>query len=215
MTTPSNPSGIPSLPVVGLLAVILFLGLALAPRAFEFRAWPEPPRQYATEEVVDRPAQDATPIEVAGVQRSRPAPDSSAAKAERPGRKRSRAEDRSARRSSRGSGSARRRGGRAPDPVVPDVVIESPTPAPPIPAPAAPEEPAQLAEVPPTEQVLRPGAPEVAPETPAVPEFEVVDLDARDELDERDRRHESGHRGRGHRGHGEGQRSGRGHRSGH
>jgi hypothetical protein len=188
MTTPSNPSGIPSLPVVGLLAVILFLGLALAPRAFEFRAWPEQSRQYAAEEVVDRPRPEATPIEVAGVHAS----DSRRERAldvrgERSSRAPVRADER---RPSRGSRRAetRPRGGRsgrpAPAPAVPDVVIETPAPSRPEPAAPAPEQPAQLAEAPSNDQVLRPEAPEVAPEAPAAPDFEVVGLDV-DDADER------------------------------
>ncbi len=198
MTTPSNPSGIPSLPVVGLLAVILFLGLALAPRAFEFRTWPEQSRPYAIEEVVDRPRPEATPIEVAGVH------DSSARRerpldvaGERAKPKRVRADERRTARGSRRAERGRRgRGRQAPTPAVPDVVIETPAPSEPAPVPAAPEEPAQLAEAPSNDQVLRPEAPEA---TPQIPDFEVVD---RGDADEREGCH-PGHRGRGngHRGH--------------
>jgi hypothetical protein len=222
VTTPSNPSVIPSLPVVGLLAVILFLGLALAPRAFQFRAWPEPPRQYASEQVVDRPVSDAPRIEVAGVEargtraeRRGVEPVAGAERAAGRGRdEHSRAGD------SKRAGSGRRGGhSSAPEaaPAVPDVVMEVPAPAQPVPVTPVPEEPAQLAEVPSADQVLRPDAPVVVP---AVPPVRNVDLDENeldvvgvggDDGDARNwRRH--GHRGhRGHRGRGMG--LGRGHKT--
>jgi hypothetical protein len=160
------------------LALILFLGLALAPRAFEFRAWPEQSRQYATEQVVDRPRAEV--VEVAGVRESSRRPERAReATRERAGRDAVRVDERRAeRRPPRGAPSRRgdRRAPTAPAPGTPDVVIETPAPAPPEPAPVAPEAPAQLAEVPPSDQVLRPDVPEVPPTAPAEPGFEVVDL---------------------------------------
>lgn len=218
MTTPSNPSGIPSLPVVGLLAVILFLGLALAPRAFEFRAWPEQSRQYATEEVVDRPLSDAPVVEVAGVERSHSrSAHADRVKGERADHTPARVDESRVDRGSKRAASSRRgdrRPNRAPDPVVPDVVIETPAPAQPDPAPVVPQEPAQLAEVPSTDQVLRPDAPEVTPEAPAAPAFEVVDLEVVDQvLDEGERCDEHGRHRHDPRGNAQGR--GKARRSGH
>ncbi|MDQ3935749.1 MAG: hypothetical protein M3340_14085, partial [Actinomycetota bacterium] len=82
MTTPRNRTSL-GLPVIGLLAVILFLGLILAPRAFQFRAWPEPARQIATEAMVQAPAEDAAEIHVAGVSEDRSRADGRTARVRR------------------------------------------------------------------------------------------------------------------------------------
>ncbi|MEA2472497.1 MAG: hypothetical protein QOE06_412, partial [Thermoleophilaceae bacterium] len=67
MATPSNRTGIATLPMVVLVVVILFLGFVVAPRAFEFRAWPQPSRHDAIEAVVERPTPEAIEVRVARV----------------------------------------------------------------------------------------------------------------------------------------------------
>ena len=207
MTTPSNPSGIPSLPVVALLAVILFLGLALAPRAFEFRAWPEFVRPAAVEEVVDRPLPEVPRIEVAGVQAAdtrRGARGSRHAvvdargrggDAERAAEREGRRAERARRRASSRRGGSRGGSGQT-QAQTPEFVVEVPAPAPAAP-PSAPA--AQPAEVPPQGTVLRPEAPAVPEQAPN--SFDLGNRD--DDLDTRGR-------GRG-RGHGNGHGNDRGH----
>jgi hypothetical protein len=200
MPTPSNPSGIPSLPVAGLLAVILFLGLALAPRAFEFRAWPEPTRHAAIEEVVDRPVAPVTEVQVAGVtaESSRREPGAT----ERVERKR-RPERRSARVSKvvptppqarEGSSGYHSRPAPA-APAKPEIVVETPAPPKDV-EEQPPAQPAQLAERPPVDQVLRP---EPEPEA-FVPEVTSVnDFDLRAAGGDKGKRRDRGQgRSRGH-----------------
>lgn len=171
MRAPSNRSGVPATFVILLLALILFLGLALAPRAFEFRAWPEPSRHGAIQEIVERPADQVTEVPVARVKtRADKAPDALAVRGRNP-RKESRARHaRGGRREGRaGTGSRRGRSGRGAKggdrgSSAPTVVVEQPAaPQPDLPEPA-PEQPAQLAEVPQSEPVRRPDATEVLPE---------------------------------------------------
>jgi hypothetical protein len=179
MTTPSKRTGIPSASVVVLLAVILFLGLALAPKTFEFDAWPEPTRQEAIEEVVDRPVSLATEGEVTGLRRATGAARRARAFA-RDGRPRERRTPETAgpRERARSGGSSGR--GRAPGPAAPsarpaEVVEHVPAPDAPAPEQPAPEQNAQLAEIPPADTVLRPDVEEAAPEQPPVRAFEVED----------------------------------------
>jgi hypothetical protein len=168
MRAPSNRSGIPTLPIVGLLGLILFLGFALAPAAFEFRAWPEPSRPVAIEEIVARPAQPVTEVPVVVRAKSKRA-DSLGVRGRSPRR------PSEARLDSRGSatrgGSTRghsrdaRKGDGAPA-VAPDdvVVVVEETPAPEPVAPVGePEQPAQLAEVPSSDHVMRPEAEALPP----------------------------------------------------
>jgi hypothetical protein len=226
MTPPSNQSGIPSLPVVGLLAVILFLGLVLAPRAFEFRAWPEFARPDAVEAVVDRPLPEVPRIEVAGVRASE-ARRGGTRNAVASGRSRARSPERATERRARRTGATRggssRRDGRRYEPRrnsgelpaedSPEVVVEVPGPA--APSAPAPEQPAQLAEVPPADTVLRPEAPK-EPQLPAR-EFDlsgrgVDDLDVKGYAggDEGRGRGKGRGEGCGHSGHGSGHAKGRG-----
>jgi hypothetical protein len=165
MRAPSNRNGIPTIRIVLLLAVILFLGLALAPRAFEFNAWPEPARHGAVEELVDRTAEEVTEVPVARVKTgTRKAPDALAVRGRNPRKSESarevRARDGRGRSRSRGRRSGR--AGRGSD--APAVVVEQPSaPQPEAPAPA-PAQPAQLAEAPQGEQVLRNDVAQVAEE---------------------------------------------------
>ncbi|HEX8743061.1 MAG TPA: hypothetical protein VF712_07995 [Thermoleophilaceae bacterium] len=172
MRTPSNRTGIPALPVILLVALILFLGLALAPRAFEFRAWPEVARNEPIEELVDRPAEQAVEVPVARVD-TRGRGDALAVRGRNP---RGPAPARETRSGSLDAGAPRgasRRGrrSRGARPVTPSepalVVEETPAPAPDVPLPV-PEQEAQLVEVPSGEQVLRPEPEQIAPES--VPE---------------------------------------------
>jgi hypothetical protein len=177
MRTPSNRSGIPTVPVVALLGLILFLGLALAPAAFKFRTWPVPTRPDVLEEIVARP--DERVVESPAAARVKSARDESLAARGSNGRGRASGthaeldargaarEPRAARRGrSAGSDRSRRsRGNRADDAVL---VVEVPaSPAPPAPV-DDPEQPAQLVEVPPADAVMRPEPEPVVPEqTPA------------------------------------------------
>lgn len=208
MTPPSKRSGFPSLHFLLLLALMLFLGLALAPKTFEFRAWPEPARSVAIEEVVDRPVPAATEIEVASVrERDRekaPERDSTADRGSSERRSGETAEVREDRARPDRGGRERKRDAEAPGPV--EVVEEEPPApdAPPVAEPAA-DQPAQLAEVPSTDPFLRPEADEHVPPAPAVPSFEADretegELDVRSLLGHRDCDHRG--RGRGHRRHG-------------
>jgi hypothetical protein len=171
MRAPSNRSGIPTLPIALLLAVILFLGLALAPRAFEFRAWPEPARYGAVEEIVDRPAEGVTEVPVARVKTgARKAPDALAVRGRNPRRgepardARARRDDGRGRSRSRSRRSGRTgRDGRGAD--APAVVVEQPPAQEPAPPASAPEQPAQLAEAPQGDQVRRNDVAQLAEET--------------------------------------------------
>lgn len=169
MPTPSNSSGLPTVPIVALLALILFLGFALAPRAFEFRAWPELSRPGAVQEIVSRPAAPAIEVPVARVKTR---DDDALAVRGRNSRRGSRAPAREGRAVTREPARPRAaapRGSRGtrttpPAPSNPVAVVEEG----PVPEPIAPvnppERPAQLAEVPVPEQVLRPAAERMAPE---------------------------------------------------
>jgi hypothetical protein len=155
MRAPSNRSGIPAVPVALLLGVILFVGLALAPRAFEFDAWPELSRQNAVEEIVARPAEQVIEVPVARVdarKRSR----GSDALAVRGRNVRKGAPAREAR-DARGEARTPRGGRGRTAPSVPPVVVEDPPAEAPEAAELPPEQPAQLAEGP-TAGVLRPEA---------------------------------------------------------
>jgi hypothetical protein len=167
MRAPSNRSGIPATPVIVLVAVILFLGLSLGPRTFEFQAWPQPSRQGAIEAIVDRPAEPATEVPVARADVPKRKQSSLDVRGRNPRR---RGEARAGRRDARRSAGSRR--GSRPDrrpPSVPPVVVEDPpAPQPDAPEPA-PEQPAQLAEGPSTDQVLRPEVEEFPPEQRPAP----------------------------------------------
>lgn len=172
MRTPSNRSGVPTLLVVAVPALILFLGFVLAPGAFEFRAWPEPSRPGAVDEIVEAPAERAVEVPVARVKTRRGGPLS--VRGESPRRSGPRAEGRAnargseSRRGSRRSSAREQRDGGSRDGgnvVEGPVLVVEETPAPVTPAP---EQPAQLVEVPSTEQVARPDAAPLLPEhTPA------------------------------------------------
>jgi hypothetical protein len=169
MAAPSNRSGIPTAPVIILVTVILFLGLSLGPRTFEFRAWPEDSRQGATEALVDRPAATAieVPVASAGVRKRKH--ESLDVRGRNPRKGGDAREARAGREARRSAGSRRgpRRGDRTPS--VPPAVVETP-PAPQAEAPEpAPEQPAQLAEGPSNDQVLRPDAEELLPEQRPAP----------------------------------------------
>lgn len=163
MPAPSNRSGIPTAPVIILVAVILFLGLSLGPRTFEFRAWPEASRQGAIEALVDRPAEPATEVPVATASVRKRKPESLDVRGRNPRKQGDAREARAGRREARRS-AASRRGRSDRTPTVPPVVVESPPAAPTKTPEPAPEQPAQLVEAPPTEQVLRPDADELPPE---------------------------------------------------
>jgi hypothetical protein len=165
MRAPSNRSGIPTIRIALLLAVILFLGLALAPSAFEFDAWPEPASHDAVEELVDRPAEGVTEIPVARVKTgSRKAPNALAVRGRNPRKgesaREARARDGRGRTRSRGRRSGR--AGRGSD--APDAVVEQPPDPQPEPPAPAPEQSAQLAEAPVGERVLRNDVAQVAEE---------------------------------------------------
>jgi hypothetical protein len=185
MTTPSKRTGIQGAHVVLLLALILFLGLALAPRTFEFRAWPEAARQDAIEEVVDRPVRE---VEVAGVERTaREARQGRPPAAEGSSRGRRRAARGAAPRERARSGrSSRRRPAPEAPAAAPDAPVEEAPPAEtPAPEEPAPQQPAQLAEAPSADVVLRPEVEEqVAPDDPPLRAFGAGDegeLDVRDQ----------------------------------
>jgi len=156
MRTPSNRTGVPGVPVVVLLALILFLGLALSPRAFEFRGWPEPARNDAIEEVVARPVPEAPRIEVAGLRPEvgddDPGQPSTARRSSLDRRRTEVAHTprRSARRDRSGRRGRPDRSAAAPDAAVDTPAAPSAQPGP------DPQEPAQVAEVPATDTVLRP-----------------------------------------------------------
>jgi hypothetical protein len=156
MATPSNRTAVASLPMVVLVALILFIGLVLGPRAFEFRAWPEFSRHDAVEAIVDRPAPEVIEVRVARPEAGRHSSDALAVRGTRArgGRARGASADRSATLDAR----AIRRGGPRPPAdrhhASPPVVAESPAPAPVVPSPA-PEQPAQLAAGPAPDPVLR------------------------------------------------------------
>ena len=166
MPTPSNSSGLPTVPIIALLALILFLGFFVAPRAFEFRAWPEPTRPAPVEEIVSRTAEPAIEVPVARVKTGGDAALAVRGRNPRRGSAAPAREGRSAAREpgrTRGNAARRSRGPRkSPSPSAPQVVVdETPVPEPDAPV-GPPEQPAQLAEVP--EQVLRPQAEQLVPE---------------------------------------------------
>jgi hypothetical protein len=160
MATPSNRTGIATLPMVVLVVVILFLGFVVAPRAFEFRAWPQPSRHDAIEAVVERPAPEAIEVRVARVN---PRASTHGVLAVRGTNHR--AGSASAARVDRtsavvaGRGPSRGRPGRRAHAAAPSLAAApAPTAAPQAPA-AAPDKPAQLAGVPSSgPPVLRPDA---------------------------------------------------------
>ena len=179
MRTPSNAAGAHGLSVVLLLAVILFVGLALVPRAFEFRAWPQPARQDVAEEVVARSAAAATEVPVVRV-RSAKRPGRSDALAVRGRKSRRRGSDGGALavRSDRGSQASRVEapsdgGTPGQGAGVPPVVVVEETPAPQPLAPVdEPDRSAQLAEIPEPDLVLRAGADRYAPQSESESESE-------------------------------------------
>lgn len=204
MRTPSNRSGVPTLLVIAVPALILFLGFTLAPRAFEFRAWPEPSRPSVLDEIVARPAEPVMEVPVARVKTD--GGDSLAAGGRNPRRGNSPREasldsrgSARAGRSSRGRSRRSRDGGSSPS--TPAVIIKE-TPAPQPAAPVTdPGQPAQLAEVPSNDQVMRPEPEELRPEQTPAPlrdhDAERDDDDWGDDDD--DGRHDGRHsRGRGH-----------------
>lgn len=216
MRTPSNRSGVATLLVIAVPALILFLGFALAPRAFEFRAWPEPSRPGAVDEIVDAPAEPAVEVPVARVKTRRGGPLSVRGESSRRsgpraggrldarGSESRRGSRRSSARESREDRNSRDGGNVVEGPVL--VVEETPAPAPTAPAP---EQPAQLVEVPSTEQVARPDAAPLLPEhTPAPLEDydgerdDDRDDDRGDDHGERDDDRGDGRRGRHSRRHG-------------
>ena len=193
MPTPSNRSGIPTVPVVALLALILFLGLFVAPRAFEFRAWPEPARPGAVEEIVSRSAEPVVEVPVARVKTRRD--DTLAVRGRNP-RKASpsrsgRAGDREPARAGRAG--RRSRGSRSAPSAqsAPPSAVEEPPASEPVAPVNPPEQPAQLAEGPRSE-VLRLAAEVAAPrgQAPApLAEVPLVDVPFPSEG--------KGHKGRG------------------
>jgi hypothetical protein len=180
MPTPSNRSGIPAVPVVALLGLILFLGFALGPAAFEFRAWPVTAGPGVVEEIVARP--DERVVESTAVARVKGARDESLdarGRNRRPGAsaRRSELDARGAARDSRaarrgrsggpdGSSRSQARGNRDGDAVLVVEVPASPEPVAPV---TQPEQPAQLAEVPPADSVMRPEPEALLPEATPVP----------------------------------------------
>ena len=224
---PSKRNAFPSLHFAALIALILFLGLALLPKAFEFRAWPVPSRHAAIEEVVDRPVPLATEVRVAGVHASSDEERGGARGAAgepRPGARRAdeteRVNGRSRRGGPRGSSvrEERSRRSESPAPGVVEVPEDAPLGDPPADEPA-PEQPAKLAEVPQSDPVMRPEVGRYVPPAAPVQAFEAGQAgqagqagdDEHGELDvrgHRGRRHRwdrPGHRGRGHGHHGFGE----------
>jgi hypothetical protein len=72
MGTPSNKTLVPSISLIGLLTVILVVGLALAPGAFEFRAWPVAPDRGTFDAAVEQPSRPVAQVEVASLPVRRP-----------------------------------------------------------------------------------------------------------------------------------------------
>jgi hypothetical protein len=175
MPAPSRRTGIPATFIGLALAVILIAGFALGPRAFEFSAWPQPAGDGAVVEVVARPSDEATEVPVARVDHNDRARDLVRDGALSVRGREARRGDRLAARGvtldarSRGgageTGSRRggrgRNGGSETEPPVVVIVDEAPAADPDAPVDRPADQPAQLAEVPPADQVLRPDAGEL------------------------------------------------------
>jgi hypothetical protein len=148
-------------------------GFGLGPRAFEFRAWPQPTYDGTVADVVARSADEAAEVPVVAVRRPERAGtrDGALAVRGRDARRRGgparpelsvRSESRRGEsRGRRGRGRGRGDAAEATTPV-PDVVIvpDAPTPVAPDAPPSESEEPAQLAELaePQSQPVMRPDA---------------------------------------------------------
>ncbi|HEX8051939.1 MAG TPA: hypothetical protein VF517_03040 [Thermoleophilaceae bacterium] len=185
--------------------MILFLGLALAPRAFEFRAWPEPSRHEAVEEVVDRPVAPVAEVHVAGVtarsSRREPGGSVRVERRRRPERAPARTPKAAPSRAGSRDNAAGRSGRTAPvAPQAPEIVVE--TPAPPAEVEEPPAQPAQLADRAPVDPVLRPEPEAIVEEGSPLNTFGTRDAGRGAREGDRKARGRGRHgRGNGHRGH--------------
>ena len=190
MRAPSNRSGISGTLLGASLATILFAGFALGPKAFEFKAWPEPARNYSVEDVVARSSDEVTEVPIVRVRRSeRPRRgDAVGVRGRNSGGHGSPRgdlnvrSDRPADRASRGR-PADPHTPSAPEPTAPIDVVEMPAPAEPTAPVPEPDTPAQLAEVAVPAPVLRLEAEEFAMESRTEPRGE-ADLESDGLFDE-------------------------------